>query len=452
MIILNIIMAALAFMGCAGNSGSSNIDWQAYKGETLRIALSQHPYAEAIISKLHEFEDRTGIIVEYSITSETDYFEKLTTNLDSRTESPDVFMIGPTKLWEYVPFDYVYPLDDLINNASFTASDYDLDDFIPNVLNTFRWDRRFGHKMGKGPLWAVPLGCEIYNLMYNKDIFNKFKLDPPKTTDELLELCEKLNEFEGEGTYALALRGTQEWATLMTSYISLYTMWGATDFEVEHGKLVSRVNSKEAVEMTDFWVKCIKAGGAKDWQTHTWYKAAADLGGRKASMLYCADNMGWYQNILGGSEEYGNIAWTTSPLPPGKTQIYSHFWSWALSINNKSSMKEAAWLFIQYFTNKEHLLWAGVNAKQVDPVRKSVVASPEYRKMLSQATGYEDAFNETIKNASILFTPQPHLTEVLTEWARTIQDLVAGKYISTQAGMNALKRKLDIIVYEVEVQ
>ena len=115
-------------------------------------------------------------------------------------------------------------------------------------------------------------------------------------------------------------------------------------------------------------------------------------------------------------------------------------------------MKEAAWLFIQYFTNKEYLLWAGVNAKQVDPVRKSVMESREYRKVLSQATGYEEAFNETIKNASILFTPQPHFTEVLTEWAGTIQDLVAGKYKSTQAGMNALKVKLDIIVSEVEVQ
>ncbi len=451
-IILDTILVAAALMGCIKNNQPPNIDWQAYKGETLRIALSQHPYAEAIISRLHEFEEYTGIKVEYSITSETDYFEKLTTNLDSRMESPDVFMIGPTKLWEYVPFDYVYPLDDLISNSSVTASDYDIDDFIPNVLNTFRWDKKFGHKMGDGPLWAVPLGCEIYDLMYNKDIFNKYKLDPPETTDELLELCKKLNGFEGEDTYALAVRGTQEWATIMTSYISLYTMWGATDFEIENGKLVSRVNSKEAVEMTDFWVKCIQAGGAKDWQTHTWYKAAADLGGRKACMLYCADNMGWYQNILGGSKEHGNIAWTTSPLPPGKTQIYSHFWSWALSINNKSSQKEAAWLFIQYFTSKDYLLWAGVNAKQVDPVRQSVMNSPQYKKVLSQATGYEEAFNKTIENASILFTPQPHFTEVSTEWAGTLRDLVAGKYNSTQAGMNALKKKLDVIVSEVEVQ
>ena len=203
--------------------------------------------------------------------------------------------------------------------------------------------------------------------------------------------------------------------------------------------------------MTEFWVKCIKAGGAEDWPTYTWYKAAADLGARKAFMLYCADNMGWYQNILGGSEEHGNIAWTTPPLPPGKTQIYSHFWSWALSINNKSDLKEAAWLFIQYFTSKEYLLWAGVNAKQVDPVRKSVVNSHEYKKVLSQATGYEDAFNKTIDRASILFTPQPHFTEVNAEWAGTLQGLVAGKYKSTQAGMDALKAKLDIIVSDVDV-
>lgn len=451
-IVLVMILAASSLMGCVKGEQYSGVDWQAYSGETLRIALNQHPYAEAIISKLPEFEELTGIKVEYSITYETDYFSKLTTNLDSRTQSPDVFMIGPTKLWEYVPNDYIYPLDDLIKDASLTSPDYDIEDFFPNVLNTFRWDKKFGHKMGEGSLWSIPLGCEVYNLMYNKNLFKEHELNPPKTTDELLELCEKISGLEVDDTYALAVRGTREWATIMTSYISLYTMWGATDFEIEDGKLVSRVNSKEAVEMTEFWVKCIKAGGAKDWQTYTWYKAAADLGGRKAFMLYCADNMGWYQNILGGSEEHGNIAWTTSPLPPGKTEIYSHFWSWALSINNKSDLKEAAWLFIQYFTSKDYLLWAGVNAKQVDPVRQSVVNSLEYKKVLSQATGYEEAFNKTINSASILFTPQPHFTEVLVEWAGTIQDLVADKYESTQAGMDALKVRLDIIVSDVDVE
>jgi multiple sugar transport system substrate-binding protein len=203
--------------------------------------------------------------------------------------------------------------------------------------------------------------------------------------------------------------------------------------------------------MTDFWVQCIKAGGADDWATYTWYKAAADLGARKAAMLFCADNMGWYQNIPGGSEEHGNIAWSTSPLPPGKNEIYSHFWSWALSINQSSKLKEASWLFIQYFTSKDYLLWAGVNAKQVDPVRQSVVNSPEYKKVLAQATGYEEVFDATIGGASILFTPEPHLTEVLVEWAGTIQDIVAGKYTSTQAGMDALKEKLDLIVEDVEV-
>ncbi len=451
-IVLVMILTVSSLMGCVEGKQYSGIDWQAYNGETLRIALSQHPYAEAIISKLPEFEELTGIKVEYSITYETDYFNKLTTNLDSRTQSPDVFMIGPTKLWEYVPNDYIYPLDDLIIDSSLTSPDYDMDDFFPNVLNTFRWDKKFGHKMGEGSLWSIPLGCEVYNLMYNENLFKEHKLDPPKTTDELLELCEKISLLESDDTYALAARGTREWATIMTSYISLYTMWGAKDFEIEEGKLVSRVNSKEAVEMTELWVKCIKAGGPKDWQTYTWYKAAADFGARKAFMLYCADNMGWYQNIIGGSEEHGNIAWTTSPLPPGKTEIYSHFWSWALSINNKSDLKEAAWLFIQYFTSKDYLLWAGVNAKQVDPVRQSVVNSPEYRKVLSQATGYEEAFNKTINSASILFTPQPHFTEALAEWAGTLQDLVADKYESTQAGMDALKVKLDIMVSDVDVE
>ena len=447
-----IVFLASILLGCSTGDRSTDIDWQAFKGRTINIALSQHPYAEAIISKIPEFENLTGIKVNYTITSEADYFQGLPSKIEEGKGTPDVFMLGPTQLWEYVSAGYLYSLDDYINSSSLTSADYDIDDFYPNVLSTFRWNKKFGYKKGEGPLWAMPVGCEVYDLMYNKDVFKQYNLEPPKTTDDLLELCKTLNKFNGDDSYSLALRGTKEWCTIGTSYLSLYTMWGAKDFEVENGKLVSKVNSKEAVEMTDFWVQCIKAGGAKDWQNCTWYRAAADLGSRKAAMLYCADNMGWYQNILGGSEEHGNIAWSTPPLPPGKTQIYSHFWSWALAINNASKAKQPAWLFIQYFTSKDYLLWAGVNAKQVDPVRQSVVNSQEYKNVLSQATGYEDAFNKTIEGASILFTPEPHLTEVLVEWAGTLQDIVAGKYESTQQGMDALKVKLDKIVDDVKVE
>ncbi len=452
--ILLIVCLLIATEACGSQADTKKageaFDWKVMEGSKITVSFTDHPYAKAIIGKLPEFEEVTGIKVDYSIIPESNYYDKLSNSLLSATSDPDVFMLGPTSVWEYAPAGYLQPLDNLISDKKVNDPNYDWNDFFPNVVNTFKWDGVYGHSLGTGSLWGIPMGCEVYNLMYNKRIFEEKGLEPPKTVDDLLRLCTELNEFDGEGTYALALRGAREWPTVYTGYMTMYTMYGGKDFVIEEGQLISQVNSPQAVEMTEMWVELIKNGGAPGWSGYTWYQAGADLGAGKAAMLFDADNVGYYQNIEGASQEYGNIAWTTAPLPFGKENVSSNFWCWALAINNASDSKEAAWIFMQYFTSKKHLLWAAVNAMQFDPVRKSVMDHPDFKKIINQAEGYEDAFNNTIEHAFIHLIPHPYFAECSTEWAATIQDIVAGEY-TAQQGMDMLARKFDAIVSDVVV-
>jgi multiple sugar transport system substrate-binding protein len=121
-------------------------------------------------------------------------------------------------------------------------------------------------------------------------------------------------------------------------------------------------------------------------------------------------------------------------------------------MNSSSKNKDAAWLFMQYFTGKEYSQWASVNAKVVDPARKSVFESADFQAVLAKAEGYSDTFKAQIDTTGIQFTPQPHFFETTTEWAATLQDIVGGKYKSTQEAMDKLKAKMDDIVSDVEVK
>lgn len=431
---------------------SKAFSWDMAKGSKLKVLFNQHPYAEAIIKKLPDFEAKTGIKVEYSITPEENYFDKVTTSLNSKSGDPDLFMTGAYQVWEYAPAGYVEDLTKYIQDTSLTSPDYDVNDFYPGIMNALKWDLIAGHKTGTGPQWALPLGFEMYTLAYNKKVFDQKGLQPPKTMDELLALCSKLQGFNGSGSYALALRGTRNWATIHPGYMTTFATWGAKDFEVEGDKLVSKVNSKESVEMTDAWLKLIKAGGSPTWANYTWYQAGADLGAGKAAMLYDADCNGYFQNPEGASKEAGNIAWVKAPLPTGKDQVNSNLWTWAMAMNSASKNKTASWLFLQYFTGKEYSLWASVNAKAVDPARKSVFEDASFQQLLSKSTGYAQAFKEQIDGTTIQFTPQPHFFETTTEWAATLQDLVGGKYKTTQEAMDQLKKKMDSAVEDVEVK
>lgn len=482
-LILSISMIAALLMGC-GNTASDtpatetpaadaseapaadaseapaatgDFDWRAYEGTQLDVLFSEHTYASAVEAKLSDFEELTGIKVNYSSMPETNYFEKLNVELSAHSGTPDVFMTGAYQSWEYASAENLEPLDDYISNPSLTNPDYNYDDFIPGVINALKWDRVPGHSVGSGPQWALPMGWEINILTYNKNILADNNQKVPETAEELLEVASALHEFNGSGTYGLALRGTADWGTIHPAYMSMYSTWGAKDFEVIDGKLVSQVDSPEAIAMTDYWVKLVKQGGAPQWSTYGWELAGADLGAGIAAMMWDADRGGYTQNVAGASAQAGNLAFGMIPYPEsaGKTakDMRSNLWTWSMAMNADSSKKEAAWYFMQYFTGPEFMLWSGTEADCTDTPRQSVLDSDAYKTAVAGAEGYFEAFSTLKDTASIFFTPQPYFSETTTEWAKTLQELViSDKYSSTEEAMKELKKTMDAIVSDLEVE
>ena len=464
-VLLCVAMVATMLIGCGSKSSeeessaasevTGEFDWKAYEGTTINVMFNEHNYSKAVIEKLPEFEELTGITVKYSSTPESNYFDKLNTALSSRSGDPDVYMTGAYQVWEYAPADYMEPLDDYINNPSLTSEDYNFDDFIPGVVGALRWDLTAGHAVGEGSQWALPMGWEFNNLAYNKVYFAENNIAVPTTTDELLATAESLNGWAGSGSYGIAVRGTREWATIHPGYMSLFATWGGQDFAIEDGKLVCQLDSEEAIAMTDYWVKLVKAAGPSQWTNYTWYEASSDLGAGKAAMLFDATTAAYFQNFEGASQESGNIAWSTIPLPEGKTEadMKANIWIWSMAMNKDSKNKEAAWYFLQYFTSPDYMLWAGTEGASPDTPRQSVMDSDEYKEVVGSAENYLESIAILTENCSIFFTPQPYFFECTTKWAEVLQDLVTSdKYGSTEEAMKQLKADLDVVVSDLVVE
>lgn len=438
-------------------AAAGEFNWKAYEGTQIDVLFSEHTYADAVEAKLADFEALTGIKVNYSSMPESNYFDKLNVELSSHSGTPDVFMTGAYQSWEYASAGNMEPLENYISDASLTNPDYDYADFIPGVIDALKWDCVPGHKVGSGSQWALPMGWEINILTYNKDVLAENNLEAPKTAEELLNVAKSLHEFNGSGTYGLALRGTADWGTIHPAYMSMYSTWGAKDFEVVDGKLVSQVDSPEAIAMTDYWVQLVKEGGAPQWSTYGWELAGADLGARKAAMMWDADRGGYTQNVAGASAEAGNLAFGMIPYPEsaGKTEadMKSNLWTWSMAMNADSSKKEAAWYFMQYFTGPEFMLCSGTEGACTDTPRQSVLESEAYKAAVADAEGYFEAFSTLKDTASIFFTPHPYFSETTTEWAKTLQDLVvSNKYSSTEEAMKQLKETMDAIVSDLDVE
>lgn len=434
---------AAADAGPAVPGSDGDFDWERCRGETIHVMLNQHPYTEAILERLPEFEKKTGIRVRYSVTPESNYFDKLTVSLNERNGHPDVFMTGSYQLWEFLFSGHVQELDSLIQDRGYTSPDYDVEDFFEGVLKGNRWNMKVGQPVGTGPLWAVPLGFEMNVLMYNRRALDQVGADPPKTFDELLETASRLNGWNGGGSYGIAVRGTRSWATIHPGYMTAYSMAGAEDFSMEGGTLKSRVNSPQAVQITERFAELVRKAGPKDWTNYTWYQVSTDLGAGKAALAYDADNLGFFQNVEGASKEAGNIGWAPPPLPKEGARLGSNMWIWSLAMNRHSRNKEAAWLFMQYFTGKEHIRWGATEAKVVNPPRRSVWEDAKFQERIGRMEGYRETFESVIDHSTIKFTPQPEFFNITTEWAAALQDIVIGS-AGAEERLNQLARDADM--------
>jgi len=441
------IVAGFAF-AAAGQQASSDalsatgpFDWKRFSGSEITVYMVQHSTTDAVQDQIQKFMDMTGIKVNVQVTPEANYFDQVSNALSSRSGTPDLFMTGVYQMWDYSTAGNVEPLDPYLNNPAITNTGYDFGDIVPSVSTALRWDKVPGHAAGTGDLWALPLGCEIYALAYNERAFAKAGITKvPETYDELLAACDKLKGWNGPDSFAIALRGARDWGTIHPGYMSTYANFGAKEFVVEGGKLVSKLNSPESIKMNTFWVDLVRRGGSPQWSSQYWYMAQADLGAGKAAMMFDADNA-MVQVDLGNYAEKGNIAFAKMPVAKAGDSFKSNFWIWAMSMNANSKNKGAAWLFLQYFTSKDFLIYASVSQNNMDPVRTSVWNDAGFRKKLGAVKGFFEVFDLTAPNATVLFTPQPAFFQTTYDWAAALQDMVAGQDIPTR--LNKLKADMD---------
>ncbi len=448
------LVVVLSFLASSAVHAADEVfSWRQCAGQTLRVMLNKHPYTEGIKRQISEFESLTGIDVAFISHPEERYFDRLDEAFEAPSGKPDVFMTGVYQVWDYAPDNRILPLDSFIDNPALTRVGYNIGDFYPGIVDAFRWDRHAGSKLGTGPLWAIPLGFEACTLTYNRELLAKARLSVPVTMEQLVESGLSLNGLEGPDMYGVAARGVGKWNSLHSGYITTFTNYGAKDMEIEDGRLVSRVNSPEAVKVTDLWVRLLRDCGPDDWEYSDWYRCLADLGARRAGILYDSDIVGFFANSPGMTSQSGKLAMTLPPAPPGTdpANIKSNLWVWGLAINPMTENQNAAWLFIQYFTSREFQEYSVLHWQSLNPPRRSVFDNPAFQRVLSTMPGYKDTFTQLVDNTRVYFTPNPHFSDISERWAEVIRDIANGMYDSTQEGMDALKIWMDSKLQQVPV-
>jgi multiple sugar transport system substrate-binding protein len=431
--------AAHLLLGAASSRAlAADFDWKKFSGTGIKLLLNKHPYADAMIADLENFKTLTGMNVTYDIFPEDVYFDKVTAALSSKSDQYDAFMTGAYMTWTYGPAGWVEDLNKWIKDPAKTNPHYAWDDVLPGLRSSTAWNGVPGDPLGSADAkqWCIPWGYELNNLAYNRKVFDKLGLKPPKNMDELIATAAKITKDAG-GPYGIGVRGSRSWATIHPGFLSAYSNFGQRDFTVSGGKLKAAMNTKESKAFHAQWVKMIQESGPKNWSTYTWYQVGTDLGAGASGMIFDADILGYFMNG-GGNKEAGNLGYAAFAPNPAAAAPTPNVWIWSLGLSSWSKRKDAAWLFMQWASSQEHDLFGARKMDFVNPVRASVWKDSEFRDRIAKSyPGYLEQHDASAPGAKIYFTAQPLFFDLTTEWAATLQKMVA-KEVPVDEGLDKL--------------
>ena len=416
----------------------SGYDWKKHSGTGLKLLLNKHPYTDAMIANLESFKDLTGMEVTYDVFPEDVYFDKVTAALSSGSSEYDAFMTGAYMTWTYGPAGWCVDLNEFISDSSKTAPDWDWNDFLAGLRASTAWDGVPGSALGSGDAkqWCIPWGFELNNLSYNRQMFEQAGVAAPKNMPELMAACETLKGAIGNA-YPIGVRGSRSWASIHPGFLSAYANFGEKDLGSDGGKLAAAMNTDGSKAFHREWVRMIQDYGPRDWSTYTWYQVGTDLGAGASAMIYDADILGYFMNG-GDNKEAGNIAYAPIAPNPAAGAPTPNVWIWSLGMSSFSGNKDATWDFMQWASSKEHGLFGARTMDFVNPVRSSVWADEQFtNRIKDKYPGYVEQFEVSSPGSQIYFTPQPLFFDLTTEWAASLQKMVA-KEVPVDEGLDQL--------------
>ena len=418
-LVLTLIISFSLVSLAAENWG--NINWKQFAGTELNVIATSMPVSEVYKLKLSQFEELTGIKVNYQLFEDTDRRKKQIVDFSSGIGEFDVGNIGHSNREEFAQPGYLESLTKYLNNPKLTDKAwYNFEDYQKDVIAA-------GYSKA-GDLVYIPYTAEYYLIWYLKDVFDQLGLKAPQTWDEYVQVTKAIDDARIAGkitAYAYidrVLPGASEGGWSFTCSASRY---GLT--LVNFDTMTSYVNTAKGIEFMDWytsWAKKYGPPGSSNW---TWPDVAQAFGQGQLAMC------------IGGNASYKTIEDPTKSKVAGKIG-YAHpvmkdggkdpLWEWGWGINAASKNKEAAWLFVEWLTSPT--LMNEIGPEYGCPARASTYEDPAYIKAMP---------NKEFIDAQVWMMTQgidAHPQVISAKWAEAL-DIISREMNNVVAGIKDAK-------------
>lgn len=418
------VMAAGLLSAC-GSDGNSDEGKDGKKSVTLTFGSHQSglPTSGVVQDLAKEFEEETGIKIDFQISPDAQWRDLVKVKLDSG-EAPDIVCVD-------TPIGLTSSIQ--MQNYSVDLSDQEWVDRMDESA------RSAVSKDGKTYGITFP-GAKMYFYLYNKDIFNDLGLEAPTTYQEFKDVCQTILDAGITPIYECTTNGWHQVLPLFETG----GLWLADDPDVYDKLNANEVDLDEIPQLLTIieqLQECAEAGYfGEDYLSNAWENAKEAIATEKCAMTIA--ELGFRGEIEADYPEFkATEKMGAFIMPWGDNQtIGVNPASNAYFINKDSEHVEEAKQFFEFLARPENL------QKRLDGQPDlSAVCWPEIKSKYSEE---DQAFLDSAEKANVV---QTSVNYIDSQWMDIGKDLEA-MYTGALTPEGVLESIMDRRTEQAELQ
>ncbi|MDQ0900775.1 MULTISPECIES: ABC transporter substrate-binding protein [unclassified Paenibacillus] len=357
------------------------------------------------------------IKVEY--VSSDDYFtgERLLASFASGT-GPDIFFVSSPMIKRLADVSMLMPLDSFFTPAM-------KEDFYPAALDSVTLYNN---------IYAVPIETELMGLFYNKSMFQKHEISPPKNWNEMMEAAQKLRSSRVSGLTIETFGGVYQ----NFSWLPFFWQTGA-DLISDDGKNLGLSHTK-GEEMYNFFRGMVNQGLINMQPS----RPATDIGILTNGETAMQVSGTWNIRMLETQYADQPIGVVPLPTPDGGNRL-TIAGGWKIAVNSRSDYASEAAKFVMWAFSGDTsipLRWCS-DVKFAYSPRKSVMeaGSDYYRR------GLREVFTNEIFGTERMEPQYPE--EINRIFTQSLQSLLYSR-LSGKEVAQSMEEKIDRFLSKIQ--
>jgi multiple sugar transport system substrate-binding protein len=338
-----------------------------FAGVTINGASFQHVFHTYLKEFIPEFEDKTGMKVNFTTQAFPVYNQRADLELSTKGGAWDFLNVTFIYSGRWIGAGWFTPLDEFMKDRNLTPAEFDAEDFVSGAQSTLRDARGLTY----GLAWEA--GAMIMGAA-RADLIEKAGLKMPQTFEQLAQVCEATNGKDGVAAFVADRLHHWNWIPYLMGY-------GGRVFKDPPGNLTPVLDSPEAARAAEYYASLLMKYAPSGALTYTDDQAMrAQLAGR-ANVRTQA--IGWMTPLAKHDESTVKTTVRYALMPAGPAGQFPGSNSHGFGIPLGAKNKRAAWEFIKWAMSKDVLRRICLEKGYSSVCRRSIIDDPAYRKAMT---------------------------------------------------------------------